>query len=86
MSGIIGKGVKDYEIVLSTVKYKIRLIVIFLGLLAQDTSAFCGSLYIFYSPRCPKMFHLPYIVCRFRVERNRILSFEIKNPRHRRIS
>jgi hypothetical protein len=25
--------------------------------LAQDTTAFWGSLYIFYSPRCPKIFH-----------------------------
>ena len=86
MSGIIGKGIKDYEIVLSTIKYKIRLIVIFLGLLAQDTATFCGSLYIFYSPWCPKIFHQVYIVCRFQVKCNRILSFEMKNPRYRKIS
>ena len=57
MSGIIGKGVKDYEIVLSTVKDKICLIVVFPGFLTQDTAAIWGSLYIFYSPWCPKMFH-----------------------------
>ncbi len=65
MSRIIGKGVKDYKIVLSTVNYEIRLIVVFPKLLTQDTAAFCGSLYIFCSPWCPKMFHLLYIVCRF---------------------
>jgi hypothetical protein len=57
MSGIIGKGIKDYEIVFSTVKYKIYLIVAFSGFLAQNTAAIRGSLYIFHSPWCPKIFH-----------------------------
>ena len=57
MSWIIGEGVQDYKIVLATIKDKICLIVIFLGFLAQDTAAFWGSLYIFYSPWCPKIFH-----------------------------
>jgi len=57
MSWIIGKGVKDYEIVLSTVKDEICLIVVFPGFLTQDTATIWGSLYIFYSPWCPKMFH-----------------------------
>ena len=57
MSWIIGKCVKDYEIVLSTVEDKICLIVTFLGFLAQDAAAIWGFLYIFYSPWCPKMFH-----------------------------
>jgi len=57
MPWIIGEGVQDYEIVLATIKDKIRLIVIFPGFLAQNTAAFRGSLYIFYSPWCPKLVH-----------------------------
>ena len=57
MPWIIGEGVQDYEIVLTTIKDKICLVVIFLGFLTQDTAAFCGPLYIFYSPWCPKIFH-----------------------------
>jgi len=57
MSGIIGEGIQDYKIVLSTIKDKICFIVILPGFLAQDTAAFRGSLYIFYSPWCPKIFH-----------------------------
>jgi len=57
MSWIIGEGVQNYEIVLATIKDKVCLIGIFPGLLAQDTAAFCGFLYIFYSPWCPKLFH-----------------------------
>ena len=57
MPWIIGEGVQDYKIVLATIKDKICLVVIFRGFLAQDTAAFGGSLYIFYSPWCPKIFH-----------------------------
>lgn len=57
MPWIIGEDVQDYKIVLATIKDKICLIVIFPWFLAQDAAAFCGTLYIFHSPRCPKIFH-----------------------------
>jgi len=40
MSWIIGEGIHDYKIVLTTVKDKIRLVVVFLGFLTQDATAF----------------------------------------------
>ena len=63
MSWIIGKGIQDYEIVLTAVKDKIHLVVIFPGFLAQNTAAFRCTLYVCYSPWRPKMFHETYMVC-----------------------
>jgi len=57
MPWIIGEGVQDDKIMLATIKDKIFLIIIFSGFLTQDTATFWGSLYIFYSPWCPNIFH-----------------------------
>ena len=57
MSRVIGEGVQDYEIVLAAIKDKICFIIVFPRFLAQDTAAFRGSLYVFYSPWRPEIFH-----------------------------
>jgi hypothetical protein len=63
MPCIIGISVQDDEIVPTTIKDKVHLVAVLLRLLAQNTAAFRGSLYIFYPPWCPKVFHHTYIIC-----------------------
>lgn len=61
MSRVVGEGIQDYEIVLTAVKEKVRLIIVLSRFLAQDAFASLGFSYVFYSPWCPKLFHSPYI-------------------------
>jgi len=74
MSCIVRISIHDDEIVSTTVKYEIRLVIVLLRLLAQNTTAFRGSFYILDPPRGPKVFHHAYMICRFRLKRNGILS------------
>ena len=73
MSWIVRESIQDYEVVLATTEDEICLVIILPGFLAQDAAAFCLFFYVFYSPRCPKIFHQTYIICRLRVKCNEIL-------------
>jgi len=80
MSWIIWESIHDYEIVLTTIKDEVCLVVVFPRFLAQNATTLYVSFYVFYPPGCPEIFHWTHIVCRFWIKCNRIIGFKWSVP------